>query len=79
MERGDPCLVLYIDNNSARDVLISADARTPITRGVLKQILKTEDQLGVLAWYARVPSDLNVSDGPSRNDVKWLALPGDPG
>ena len=60
-----PC-VIFIDNNSARDVAISGSARTfPGTK--LISVLETEDSCGVNAFYARVPSESNVADNPSRD------------
>lgn len=65
-------VVCYVDNNSARDVLISANARTATARALLEQALRLEDESGILAWYARVPSESNVADAPSRNELSSL-------
>ena len=62
-------VVAYIDNNSTRDVCISGTARTSPGKELISQILMLEDELSLIAWYARVPSSSNVADGPSRGSV----------
>ena len=59
-------LVLFIDNNSCRDVLISAKGRSPLMRKLLSHYLKNEHEVGFTPWVARVPSPSNCSDAPSR-------------
>ena len=59
-------VVGYIDNNSMRDVCISGSARTSPGKELISLILQLEDELSLVAWYARVPSASNIADGPSR-------------
>ena len=59
-------LVLFIDNNSCRDVLISSKGRSPLMRKLLAHYLKSEHRLGFTPWVARVPSPSNCSDAPSK-------------
>ena len=59
-------VVLFIDNNSCRDVLISAKGRSPLMRKLLSHYLKNEHEVGFTPWVARVPSPSNCSDAPSR-------------
>ena len=66
-----PCVV-YVDNNSARDVCISGNARTFPGSSLVQTLLETEDSVCVNAWYARVPSESNVADGPSRNSLEGI-------
>lgn len=61
-----PC-VFFVDNNAARDVAISGTAKTAQARGLLGELLSREDELGIVSWYARVPSASNPADAPSRN------------
>ena len=63
--KGHPC-VAYVDNNSTRDVCISGSARTYPGSGLVAQVLAVEDSQGILPWFARVPSESNIADGPSR-------------
>ena len=65
-------LVAYIDNNSTRDVCISGTARTSPRRELISMLLRLEDELGLISWYARVPSASNIADGPSRGDVEGI-------
>lgn len=62
-------VVLYVDNNSTRDVCISGGARTSPGKELITKILMLEDELSLIAWYARVPSLSNISDGPSRGST----------
>ena len=61
-----PC-VMYVDNNGTRDVAISGSARTFPGSSLVAALLSQEDAACVTAWYARVPSQSNVADPPSRN------------
>ena len=61
-----PC-VIFIDNNSARDVAISGSARTFPGTKLISVLLETEDSCGVNAFYARVPSESTIADNPSRD------------
>ena len=65
-------LVLFIDNNSCRDILISAKGKSPLMRKLLKHYLRTEYLAGFLPWVARVPSPSNCSDAPSRKKFAHL-------
>ena len=65
-------VVFYIDNNTARDVMISASAKTDSAKELLRILLRAEDDACILSWFVRVPSESNISDGPSRNDVSNL-------
>ena len=59
-------VVVYVDNNSARDVAISGAARSKTANDLLEVLLGIEMQAGVTAWYQRVPSPSNVADKPSK-------------
>ena len=69
--KGRPC-VAYIDNNSTRDVSISGAARTFPGDNLIGQLLEVEDSCSVIPWFARVPSQSNIADGPSRGSVDGL-------
>ena len=66
-------LVLFIDNNSCRDVLIAAKGRSPLMRKLLAHYLKVEHTSGYTPWIARVPSPSNCADSPSRRKFAHLA------
>eukprot|EP00438_Fugacium_kawagutii_P025712 Skav210468 [mRNA] locus=scaffold737:33999:35231:+ [translate_table: standard] len=65
-------VVCYIDNNSARDVAISASARNSCANNLLDKLVAVEMDTSSFYWYARVPSPSNVADKPSRLEVKHL-------
>ena len=71
--RGRPC-VAYIDNNSTRDVSISGTARTFPGCSLVGKLLEIEDSIGMIPWYARVPSQSNVADPPSRGSTEGLTV-----
>ena len=59
-------LVLCIDNNACRDILISAKGRSPLMRKLLAHYLRVEHKVGYTPWVARVPSPSNCADAPSK-------------
>ena len=70
--RNHPC-VAYIDNNSTRDVCISGAARTFPGSSLVAQVLEVEDAQGIISWFARVPSESNIADGPSRGSADGIS------
>ena len=63
-----PCVF----NSTARDVAISGSARTSPAKELLELLLRKEDSLSIVAWFARVPSTSNPSDAPSRNSPEGI-------
>ena len=59
-------VVIYTDNNGVRDTLIACTTRNAVARKILTATLALESMLQLTPWYARVPTDSNLSDGPSR-------------
>ena len=59
-------VVAFVDNNSARDVAISAKARSIAAKGLVSEYLKAEYDFGVIPWVCRVPSPSNCADMPSK-------------
>ena len=68
-----PC-VIFVDNNSARDIAIAGNARTSPWRELVGCLLRSEDSCSLNAWYSRVPSESNIADGPSRNDLTDISV-----
>ena len=65
----------YIDNNSARDVLISGSARNEV--GSLQSCYLTVESLSrSFVWFTRAPSPSNVTDALSREVMSSLSLQG---
>ncbi len=65
-------VLCFIDNNSARDVAISAGGRSKYAWVLVDALLGAEHDGTFYPWYARVPSPSNPSDRPSRGQVDWL-------
>ena len=59
-------------NNSARDVAISGKARSVVAAKMLECLLKLEDESSIWPWYARVPSESNPADLPSREQCNHV-------
>ena len=68
-------IVLYTDNG-VRDTLISCMSRHALARMMLIAVLALEAELQLIPWYARVPTDSNLSDSPSRFSVEKLVSMG---
>ena len=62
----------FIDNNSARDIAISASGRSGFAMALIEVLLKSEECGDFYPWFARVPSPSNPADRPSRNETEWL-------
>lgn len=65
-------LVVYTDNNAVRDAMISCNATNTTARNILISTLSRESELQLSLWYARVPTDSNLADDPSRLVIKPL-------
>ena len=65
-------VICFIDNNSARDISISASGRSSFAMALVEVLLQTEHRGSFFPWYARVPSPSNPADCPSRNDTVQL-------
>ena len=70
----DRPIVIFVDNNSARDVAISGTARTKVPLLLVAALLALEDEIPIYPWYARVPSKSNPADEPSRRDGEMDGL-----
>ena len=69
-------VVLYLDNNAARDVAISGRGRNQTAKALATALLTLEDAGEIRAWYARVPSPSNVADLPSREACETMTVLG---
>ena len=64
--------VFYTDNNAVRDALIACSSSNLIARRQLVSVLALECIHQITPWYARVPTDSNLADKPSRLDTSQL-------
>ena len=60
--------VFYTDNNAVRDAPISCNTGNHVAKSLLVATIALETKHQVSPWYARVPTDSNYADGPSRLD-----------
>ena len=58
--------VLYGDNDSVRSALIRGTGLGLVAEVIMKQHLETEVNYNTNIWFARVPSEANIADIPSR-------------
>jgi len=65
-------LVIYTDNNAVRDALITGHTNNVVAKRILLATLGLECEKQLTPWYARVPTDSNTADGPSRLRVESL-------
>ncbi len=72
----DSLVVCFIDNNSARDVAISACGGSKFIMALIDALLRAEHVGAFYPSYARVPSPSNPSDRPSRNNIDGLVKRG---
>ncbi|CAE7241857.1 unnamed protein product [Symbiodinium sp. CCMP2592] len=75
--RGKPA-VIFVDNNSARDVSISGTSRNDVGKSLASLLLTVESLAKTFSWFARVPSPSNIADTPSREVLKSFTVSGCP-
>ena len=59
--------VLLVDNDSVRQAMIPGIASGLVAKTVLQRHLRFEVNHTTSIWFARVPSEANIADWPSRN------------
>ena len=62
--------VLYTDNDSLRHALIPGVGRGLVAGTVMKMHLQIEVANNTSAWFARVPTEANIADFPSRFQLR---------
>ncbi|CAE7283274.1 unnamed protein product [Symbiodinium sp. CCMP2592] len=75
--RGKPA-VIFVDNNSARDVSISGTSRNDVGKSLASLLLTVESLAKTFSWFARVPSPADIADTPSREVLKSFTVSGRP-
>ncbi|CAE7599568.1 unnamed protein product [Symbiodinium sp. CCMP2592] len=75
--RGRPT-VIFVDNNSARDVSISGTSPNDVGKSLASLLLTVESLAKTFSWFARVPSPSNIADTPSREVLKSFTVSGRP-
>ena len=57
-------VLIFVDNNSARDALIKGTSPIADVYATLAQVATVLSLHGVAAWFTRVPSPSNPADAP---------------
>ena len=65
-------VVVYTDNNAVRDAMTSCHTTNVVAKRVLVTTLSLECDLQLTPWYARVSTDSNLADSPSRLVIEPL-------
>ena len=63
---GEALHVIFGDNDGVRFSLIRATTMSTTSQPFLEYQLRLEADCGLQTWYARVPTEANISDWPSR-------------
>eukprot|EP00435_Cladocopium_sp_Y103_P040568 s1901_g11.t1 len=75
-EESEDLHVFFGDNDGVRFSLIRASASGVVGQGLMEFQLQLEARNGIRSWYARVPTEANISDFPSRSQAHELLPPG---
>ena len=59
-------IVSYIDNDAARYALISGVSKKDVASMIVGDLASVESELGIAPWFARVGTESNLADEPSR-------------
>lgn len=63
---GSRHLVRFLDNEGSRLLILKGCSSNATLTKIAHEISLLEEERCILAWYARVPTEANVSDSPSR-------------
>ena len=66
-------VLFFLDNESARLGLVKAYSPVLPSLEIIMQCLEWDYAFAVDAWYARVPTASNISDGPSRMSARYIS------
>ena len=72
----DHCNILFVDNEGVRFTIIKASAKGSVALKLVKYYIFLESDLALSMWCARVASESNLADAPSRS-VSHELLPED--
>jgi ribonuclease HI len=60
-------LVAFIDNEGSKFSILKGYSKNPCLSAIVTAISRAEESASCFVWYARVPSECNPADGPSRS------------
>ena len=64
--------VFYLDNEAAKASLVNGASMQSSGAEIIQAFVYSEMRMQVKVWFARVPTSSNISDGPSRFDLKEM-------
>jgi hypothetical protein len=67
-------VVFFVDNIPSMRSLVKGTSSERQWRKLLRSLESIEMKGPTYSWFARVPSDSNIADGPSRDDYSGLEL-----
>ena len=65
-------VVFFIDNEASRFCILKGYSKNPCISKMVHALATLEEEVGCFAWYARVPSEANIADPPSRGSSHML-------
>ena len=65
-------VVFFIDNEASRFCILKGYSKNPCISKMVHALATLEEEVGCFAWYARVPSEANIADHPSRGSSHML-------
>ena len=65
-------LMIFIDNEGCRYLILKGSASNKNLSKLVHQIARCEEEASLFVWYARVPSECNIADPPSRGKSHQL-------
>ena len=68
-------VVAFLDNEGSRFLILKGYSKNPVLDCVVHEIALQEEEACALAWYARVPTEANIADHPSRLVAHQLLSP----
>ena len=66
-------VLLFVDNNSVRDVMIKGSSKSSSLFVMLAEFARRSHLSQMLLWVSRVPSKSNIADFPSRGKPELAA------
>ncbi len=66
--------VFFIDNEASRFCILKGYSKNDAISQMVHSLASREESVGCFTWFARVPSEANIADAPSR-DVSHDLLP----
>ena len=62
-------VLIFVDNDPARFGMIKSESNSDMSNKIIKQYYKLESESPSVSWFARVPTESNPADLPSRGEL----------